>query len=117
MFQSHGVHLTGLTTSQSYLAFMANGVSLHEADKHGTYKIVSRDDSSQEAYVIMPDDSGNLQLNLHRNQVRMWFAYIWQLLASCHFYSQWLSISALSTRKSIPHSLGYVQDLLLTQHL
>lgn len=64
--------LVGLSPGQTYLAFTSNSFMLWEAERHGKYEILSRNSSFQEAYLIVPDNSGTLQLRSHGDEVCMW---------------------------------------------
>lgn len=52
--------LVGLVPGQTYLAFTSNGFMIWEADRCSKYEILSK---KKEAYVVVPDNSGTLQLH------------------------------------------------------
>ena len=64
MSRSHDRPLTfpNLVPGQTYLAFTEKGSVLQKSDGLGAYEIFSRNDSFQEAYLMVADNAGTLKL-------------------------------------------------------
>ncbi len=69
--QSHEkpVAFSNLIPGQTYLAFMAKDTILQESERFGEYRILSKNGSFQEAYLIVPDNTGTLKLGYPGDQV------------------------------------------------
>ena len=64
--------LRGLLPGQTYLPFTADRVSIRQAERCGEYDVYSVNDSllpAAHAYPMVPDNSGDLQLNFHGDKV------------------------------------------------
>ena len=71
--QSHDRPLTftNLTPGQTYLAFTEKVSVLQQSEGFGEYRILSRNNSFQEAYLIVADNDGTLKLGYPGDEVCM----------------------------------------------
>ena len=71
MSRSHDKPLTfpNLIPGQTYLAFSENGSILQKSDRIGVYRILSRNDSFEGAYLIVADNGGTLKIGYHGDEV------------------------------------------------